>query len=208
MADRITTVAELRGHLGEGHAANLAKSIDHIDEMCTRFIALSPFLTIASRNAAGKMDVSPKGDPPGFVHVLDDHTLAIPERPGNRRCDTYTNVLEHPAVGLIFLVPGMDETMRVNGTASLSVASDVLEPMAMQGKVPPIALLVHVEEAFIHCGKAPKRARLWDPDSRIERSTYPSMGEVVHCHAGLGERGIPVETAIEIAQDDYENNVY
>jgi PPOX class probable FMN-dependent enzyme len=208
MMQSITTEDELRQLIAPSRSVNYDKSIDHVDAHCARFISMSPFLTIASRNAHGKMDVSPKGDPPGFVQVLDEHTLAIPERPGNRRCDTFTNVLEEPAVALLFLVPGMDETLRVNGTASITATPLLLQSMAIHAKPPVVALLVHVEEAFIHCGKAPKRAGLWNPDTRIDRSSYPTMGEVVHCHANLDERGIPVEAAIEVARDDYDNNVY
>ena len=206
--NRITTEDELRERLGHPHEGHFAKSLNHIDELCADFIAMSPFLTIASRNAAAKMDVSPKGDPPGFVRVLDERTLAIPERPGNKRCDTFTNVLQDPAVGLIFLVPGMDETLRVNGTASITDEPEVLKPMAVRGTLPLVALVVHVEEAFLHCGKAPKRARLWEPDARIDRSSYPPLGKVIHRHANLDDLGVPVEVAIAGAEDDYKNNLY
>lgn len=122
------------------------------------------------------MDVSPEGDPAGFVRVIDETALAIPERPGNRGADTFHNVLETAAVGLILLMPGVDETLRVNRTASSTVDPDVLAPMAVSGRFPQLALLVHIEEAFFHCGKALKRSALWSNEGRVDRSVLPSMG--------------------------------
>ena len=201
----ITTVGELDELLGKPSERVKAKTIDHIDEHCRAIIALSPFLTIASVDAVGRMDVSPKGDPAGFVHVLDDHTLAIPERPGNRRADTFHNVLETGIVGMIFLVPGMEETLRVNGKGRLTIDPAILMPVAVKGKVPKLALLVDVEEAFLHCAKAPKRARLWDPEAHIDRGVLPTLAEMVVDHAHHDGPVSEVETLIA---DDYANNVY
>lgn len=205
----ITSSAELRGLLGETHPLNRAKSISALDIHCRRFLELSSFCTIASCSGSGKMDVSPKGDPPGFVRVLDDHTIVIPERPGNRRADTFTNVLENPAVGLIFLVPGVDETLRVNGTASLSVDQTLLDTMKVDDKAPKLALIVHVEEAFIHCGKALKRGSLWDASKHVkDRGGLPTMGELLHAHGRGDEHGLTCDRLVEIADNDYNNNVY
>lgn len=199
---------QLRDLIGRPLQANVDKSLDHIDALAARFITMSPFLTIASCNAAGAMDVSPKGDPPGFVAVLDDKHFAVPERPGNRRCDTFHNILENPAVGLIFLVPGMDETLRINGTATLSTDPGILEPMAVDGRPPLLALVVKVEEVFIHCGKALKRSRLWHDDYHIDRSAFPTMGEVVHAHAKLSAQDISVQRVNAHVEHDYETNLY
>lgn len=204
----IRTVSEYRDLRGDAHRVTYDKSIDFIDEHIRQFLALSTFLTIASIDAEGRMDVSPKGDPPGFVKVIDDHTIAIPDRPGNRRADTHTNVLQNPAVALICFVPGMDETMRMNGTASLTTDPELLATMKVNGHIPEVALLVHVEEAFIHCGKAPKRGRLWDPEARIDRSIYPKLGDVVFDHGKAERHGVTRDAMREMAQDDYENNVY
>lgn len=204
----ICSTEQLEAVLGEVHQLNLDKSMAALDEHCRTFLGLSTFLTIASSSAAGKMDVSPKGDPAGFVRVLDDTTLAIPERPGNRRADTFHNVLENPAVGLIFLVPGIDETLRVNGTAAITVAPDVLEPMAVSGRVPRLALLVTVEEVFFHCGKALKRSALWSDQGRVDRSVLPSMGELLHAQARTERFGVDRDLMHAIAQDDYDNKVY
>ena len=204
----ITTVEEYRELRGDAHQMNYDKSMDAIDEHIRHFLALSTFLTVASIDAEGRMDVSPKGDPPGFVKVLDDHTIAIPEREGNRRADTFTNILQSPSVGLICFVPGMDETMRISGKASLTTEPELLASMEVKGHVPMLAMLVHVEEAFIHCGKAPKRGRLWDPEAQIDRSTYPKMGEVIFDHGDYEKYHLTRERTAELAQDDYDNYVY
>ncbi len=205
---RIKTVEEYRELRGDSHQMIYDKSMTVIDEHIRDFLALSTFLTVASIDAAGRMDVSPKGDPPGFVKVVDERTIAIPEREGNRRADTFTNVLQIPSVGLIFFVPGMDETMRINGTATLTTDPELLATMEHMGHIPVLAMLVHVEEAFIHCGKAPKRGRLWDADAQIDRSIYPKIGEVMFDHGEYEKYDITRERITEIAQEDYEDNVY
>ena len=207
MADyTIRTVEEYRKLRGDGSKLVYDKSMDVIDDHIRNFLALSTFLTVASIDAEGRMDISPKGDPPGFVRVVDDHTIAIPEREGNRRADTFTNVLQNPSVALICFVPGMDETMRINGKASLTTDPDLLTSMSVKGHVPKLAMLVDVEEAFIHCGKAPKRGRLWDPAAQIDRSAYPKMGEVMFDHGKY--ESVTREWITERAEDDYHNNVY
>ncbi len=204
----ICSTEQLQAVLGEAHQLNFDKSMPALDEHCVTFLRMATFLTVASCSTGGKMDVSPKGDPAGFVQVLDQTTLAIPERPGNRRADTFRNVLENPTVGLIFLVPGIDETLRVNGTASITVDPEVLAPMAVSGRVPKLALLVHVEEVFFHCGKALKRSGLWSDEGRVDRSVLPSMGELLHAQAKTERFGVDRERMHAIAQDDYDNKVY
>jgi uncharacterized protein len=156
----IATEDELVGVLGAANPRALAKSIDVLDDICLAFIAKSPFLLIASSDRAGRVDVSPKGDPPGFVHPLDRRTLAIPARPGNRRADTFRNVLQNPRVGLIFIIPGKGETLRVSGTARIARDQWLRERMAVEGRVPSLALVVSVEEAFMHCTKCMVRSRM------------------------------------------------
>jgi hypothetical protein len=175
----VCTFDALRAIIPESPVAD-AKVMPRLDEHARRFIELSPFLVIASRDADGQMDVSPKGDPPGFVKVLDDGTIAIPERPGNHRCDTFTNVLGVPEVALIFLVPGEDTTLRVMGRATLTQDPDLLESMAVQGRAPKLALRVAISETFLHCGKAPKRAGLWDPAAQVAPGTVPRLGAMIH----------------------------
>src|SRR5205807_6518534 len=151
--DVITDPAQFRDLIGEPPPPCVAKTITRLDGHCKAFIARSPFVLIASSNARGEMDISPKGDAPGFVRVLDDNTLAIPDRPGNRRADTFTNVLQNSKIGLIFLIPGKAETLRINGRAKITRDANLRKQMAVQGKMPELVLLVRVEEGFVHCGK-------------------------------------------------------
>lgn len=204
----IDTVEEFREFHGDAIPAMYAKVVDHIDHHIRDFLALTTFVAVASIDADGNMDVSPKGDPAGFIEVIDDRTLAIPERVGNRRADTFVNVLQNPSVGLMCLVPGMDETMRINGRASVTNDPDLLEGMTVHGHTPKLAMIVEVEEAFIHCGKAPKRARLWDEDAWVDRSVYPTVGEVMYDHGDLGKLGFTREYALVCGQEDYDRNMY
>ena len=156
------------------------KVLDRLDVHCRNFIALSPFYVIASARADGRADASPRGDPTGsLAHVLDEKTLLLPDRPGNRQVDTLMNLVERPYVGLVFFVPGLNETLRINGRAEISTNPELLEPLAIKGKPPLSVLKVTVEEAFLHCAKALIRSRLWEPDARVERSQFPTYGKVL-----------------------------
>ncbi|MCZ6842316.1 MAG: pyridoxamine 5'-phosphate oxidase family protein [SAR324 cluster bacterium] len=170
---------ELREFYGEPSQRAKYKQLDKLDVHCRNFIAHSPFLVLSSAGADGSADASPKGDAPGFVVVLDDQTLLIPDRLGNNRVDSFQNVLENPHVGLLFFVPGMNETLRVNGRASLTTDAALLEPLAVQGKAPKAGLLVKVDEAFLHCAKALIRSNLWAPATQIDRKSFPSMGKML-----------------------------
>lgn len=160
-----------------------------LDIHCRNFIALSPFLLISTASADGRADVSPKGDPPGFVKVVDDKTLLIPDRPGNNRLDGMKNILENPHVGLLFLIPGVDETLRINGRARIICGDSQLQSQAVKGKVPKTGLLVEVQEAFLHCAKALVRSSLWDEAAQIERSRLPSMGRMMADQIGGMDAG-------------------
>ena len=157
----ITSEEELRALLGPPKPRAITKERVRLHERDRDWLAASPLCLVATANAAGECDVSPKGDPPGFVHVIDDATIAIPDRPGNRRADGFRNVLSNPHVGLIFLVPGRDDTLRVNGRARLVRDAPYFDAMAMRGKRPVLAMEVDVEEAFFHCAKAFLRSELW-----------------------------------------------
>jgi PPOX class probable FMN-dependent enzyme len=158
----ITSETELRGLLGEPSARAAGKDRTRLHDLDRAWLAASPFCLVATSAADGTCDVSPKGDPPGFVHVLDDRTIALPERPGNRRADGWRNVLANPHVGLIFLVPGRTDTLRVNGRARLVRDAPFLDEMVVEGHRPLLALVVDVEQVFHHCGKAFLRSGLWD----------------------------------------------
>ena len=169
---------ELRALLGEPAAIVRAKVADRLNDLTRRFVDLSPFVLLATSAPDGTCDVSPRGDPPGFVRVLDERTLLLPDRPGNKLADSLRNVLRNPHVGLLFLVPGVGDTLRVNGRATLVTDEDLLAPCAVEGKMPKLGLRIEVDEVFTHCSKAFLRARLWDPETFVDRSELPSSGEV------------------------------
>jgi PPOX class probable FMN-dependent enzyme len=164
---------------------SLRKQLDHIDRHCRRFIEHSPFLVLASAGPDGSADASPRGGHPGFVLVGDEHTLLVPDWPGNNRLDSLTNLVSAPGVGLLFLVPGVDETLRVNGTVEISDDDALRERFRSDGRgAPRTVLVVSVREAYLHCAKALMRSRLWDPDARVPRDALPTMGEMMRDHIG------------------------
>ncbi len=178
-SDVIRTEDGLREVLGHPSSGAAGKAIDHIDTHFAGFIAQSPFVLIGSSDRDGNQDVSPKGDPSGFVVVLDEHTLAIPDRPGNRRGDTFSNIIENPAVALFFMVPGVPETLRVQGRASIVRDTALRERMLVNGKAPQLAIVVDVDEAFMHCPKCVVRADLWEPESWPNRDSVPSLSAAI-----------------------------
>ena len=175
----------VRARLGEPEAMIKAKIGDRIDRHSRRFIAHSPFLTMATSDATGLPDCSPRGDYPGFVKVLDERTLAIPDRPGNKIADSFRNLAENDGIGLMFVVPGVREVLRVNGRAYPTDEPDVLARMRTEGKDAELAIIVAVAEAFFHCGRALIRSRIWDPASQALAEELPSVGEVAAEQMGL-----------------------
>ena len=171
--------ADLRETMGDAMEIAQKKSIPSLDKHCRAFIERSPFLCIGTSGASGRADVSPRGDPPGFVQIIDDNTLFIPDRPGNNRLDTMTNIIENPNVGLLFLVPGFDDTLRVNGKAAIVRDEALAQAAVVNGKTPKVGIRVAVEEAFLHCAKAFRRSRLWDEESRQDRRQMPSLGRMI-----------------------------
>ncbi len=182
--DGIADHDALRAHYGAISTLAERKVIPRLDRHARAFIGLSPFLVLATVDDQGRADASPRGDAPGFVLVLDDTTLLLPDRPGNNRVDSYGNVLAHSGVGLIFLVPGIDETLRVNGTARVVTAPALLARAEAQGRLPRAGLLIEVQEVFFHCGKALKRAKLWDAERHVERSCFPTLGRIIADQTG------------------------
>ena len=177
--DVVTSKQELRAIFGEPSERAVLKCQSSLDEHSRAFIAASPFVLLATSSAAGQCDVSPKGDAPGFVLVLDPTHLVVPDRPGNNRTDGMTNVLENPHVGMIFLVPGRGDTLRVNGRASIIRDEEILSRLAVHGKLPKVALGVEVEEAYLHCPKAFLRSSLWDPSAWAEPQKLPSFAQML-----------------------------
>jgi uncharacterized protein len=186
LEDCIRTATELRDLFGPVSGLAEKKVLARIDRHAAHFISLSPLLVLATSDGAGHADASPRGDAPGFVQVLDEATLLIPDRRGNNRVDSYGNILASPGVGLIFFVPGIDETLRVNGAARLATDADLLAPSTVEGKAPKAGLVVAVQEVFFHCGKALKRARLWDASRHVPRQDFPTLGRIIIEQTGGG----------------------
>ena len=202
--DTIEDRERLRDIYGPPGERALKKQLDRLDGHCRAFIARSPFLVIASSDPAGRCDASPKGDAPGFVRVIDDRTLLIPDRLGNNRTDTLTNLLERPGIGLIFFVPGLSETLRVNGTARVTADPVLLEPLAVHGKAPRSGILVAAEEVYFHCGKALIRSDLWNPEKQLRRSDFPSLGHILADQIG----GISREESERLTAEGYRTRLY
>src|SRR6266568_3686900 len=174
----VTTMEQLQALYGEKMGASVIKEIDHINNGYRKLIEAAPFVTVATSGPEG-LDCSPKGDAPGFVRILDDKTLAIPDRPGNNRIDGFRNILQDPRIALLFLIPGIGETFRVNGRASISIEPELMRGFAVNGKLPRSVLIVHIESCFFHCSKAVVRAKLWDEKAKIDRNSLPSTGTIV-----------------------------
>lgn len=169
----------LRSLFHATHELAVQKCQTSLDEHARAFIERSPFLCIGTQNLDGKADVSPRGDPSGFVTILDPHTLAIPDRPGNNRLDSLVNILANPSVGLLFIIPGFDDTLRVNGQASLVTDPELLESMCVNDRMPKLAIVVKVSTVFMHCAKAFRRSKLWNPDHFQDRSEMPSLVKII-----------------------------
>ena len=175
----VGTETELRGLIGEPNELVQAKIADRLNELSAQWIARSPFVCIATASADGGLDVSPRGDPAGFVRILDERTLLIPERPGNKLADTLTNVLDTARIALLFLVPGVGETFRVNGTAELTDDPELLAPSAVEGKTPKVGIVVTVEQAYTQCSKALIRSDLWNGEKHVDPKSMPTSGQML-----------------------------
>lgn len=174
----IQTEAQLRALIGEPAALTCAKISNRLNELTRLFIERSPFIGIATSDAKGNCDLSPRGDPAGFVRMLDDQTLLIPERPGNRIADTLRNVLANPHIGILFIVPGVTDTFRVNGRATIVTDPELLAPSAVEGKVPQLGILVDIDEAYTQCSKAFLRSDFWNPQHHVNPASMPTGGQI------------------------------
>ena len=177
-AEVLRTEAQLRALIGEPAPLTCAKVSDRLNEMTRRFVERSPFVCLATSDAAGACDLSPRGDPAGFVRILDERTLLIPERPGNRLADSLRNIVANPQVGLLFIVPGVTDTFRVNGRATITTDASLLADSAIEGKVPRLGVLVDIDEAYTQCSKAFLRSQLWDPQRFVDPASMPTSGQV------------------------------
>ena len=211
MSATINDEKALREFVGEPIDLAVMKARPSLDKYSKEFISRSPFLSLGTSDASGKVDVSPRGDAPGFVLVLDDNTIFIPERPGNRRVDSLSNIVSNPNVGLLFMIPGFEDTLRVNGRASVVTDESLLEQCAVKGKVPKTGIRVEVEEAYIHCAKAFKRSKLWDPQSQQDRSEMPSLAQMILEQVSPQDTP-PSDSDIaagdDLVEGDYKENLY
>ncbi|WP_289139714.1 pyridoxamine 5'-phosphate oxidase family protein [uncultured Brevibacillus sp.] len=202
----ISSESELREMYGEPSKLVQNKAIAQMDSHVRNFIGQAPFLIIATADAEGKCDASPRGDASGFVHIIDDNHLVIPERPGNKRMDSISNILSNPQIGLIFMIPTLEETLRINGRACIIRDAELLEKMAVKGRVPTIGIGVQVEECFMHCAKAFMRSGLWKPESWPEAGTTPNVSQILADHVKLP--GITAKEVAEGLEDSYKNRLY
>jgi uncharacterized protein len=200
----MTTIAALRESYPAVSERARKKTLDRIDAHMRNFIARSPFLCLGTASAEGA-DVSPRGDRPGFVQVLDDVTLAIPDWPGNNRLDSFANIVANPQVGLLFLIPGVEEALRVNGSARVTQDAAMLARWGADGKRPRAVLVVEVREAFLHCGKAVLRSRLWKEDFKISREELPSYGRMLKDQIEIEASAEDMQASVE---EGYKNGLY
>lgn len=203
--DVVTSEEQFRAVMGNPMLPVIKKEISYLDANCRRFIAKCPFVLISSCDKEGRMDISPKGDPAGFVQVLDERTLVIPDRPGNRRADTFKNILQNDRVGLFFLIPGKQETLRVSGRATIVSDLSLREQMAVGGKIPDFAIVVTVDQAFFHCPKCVIRSDLWSPETWPDETSLPSLAEAV---VAAGKLDITVEQVQEMIDHDAKTRLY
>lgn len=199
----------LRSMFPPTHDLAIQKCQNSLSGHAQAFIKRSPFICIGTQSADGKADVSPRGDPVGFVKILNEHTLAIPDRPGNNRLDSLSNIIADPNVGLLFIIPGFDETLRVNGQASLTTDPKLLETMSVRDRAPKLAIVIKVDEVFMHCAKAFRRAHLWDPEHFQNRSEMPSIVKIILDQTtGAPENADEMRKLDDDLEEEYKKTLY
>ena len=204
MENVITNPAALRECYAQPVERSRLKTLRKLDKHCRNFIAHSPFLCMGTSGEDGA-DVTPRGDRPGFVHVLDDNTIAIPDWPGNNRLDSLSNIVSNPQIGLLFMIPGVDETLRVNGAAKITRDPALLAQWDVNGKQPKAILVVEVREAFLHCGKALIRSRLWHHDYKIDRSEFPLYGQMLKDQIEIADTADEIQAYVD---ESYKTRLY
>ena len=204
--DQIRSAGVLASIIGTPSALSLKKELKALDEHMRRFIAHSPFVIISTHSADGRCDASPRGDAPGFIHVVDAQTMLIPDRPGNKRADSFRNILETGSIGLLFLIPGVGETLRVNGRAAIIRDENWLAVLSAEGKRPAVAIAVSVEECFLQCAKALLRSKLWEPHERPDLRSLPCAAEMLSHHVQMPEYDVDKMQAL--LDGAYKNNLY
>lgn len=200
----IQSVEALREIYRPARDRAVRKQMASLDRHCRRYIELSPFALLATSGTDHRADVSPRGGEPGFIHVLDSGDVAIPDSPGNNRLDSLTNIIDNPEVGLLFLIPGVEETLRVNGTASIETGDDLRARFETRGKLPATVIVVRPREVYLHCAKALMRSKLWSDEARVERSVLPSMNQMLKDQIGASG---PLESPEDMRRR-YEAELY
>ncbi|PLS18156.1 phosphohydrolase [Bacillus sp. M6-12] len=202
----VSSEDELREMLGFPGKLAANKVIDHLDVHCAEFLKKTPYIVISTCNDDGQCDASPRGDSPGFIHIVNSKQFVIPERPGNRRLDSILNILKNPGIGLLCMIPGLDETLRINGKASLIKDPDIMAQMAVGHSVPSMGIAVTVEECFIHCAKALKRSRLWNIDSWAKKDELPHPATIITAHTKL--ENLTVSEVAACLEESYTKRLY
>ena len=202
----VKDIPEFRERYGDTGRIIYDKSASFLSEPMQEFVRLSPFCVVSSQDVEGHSDITPRGDPAGFVEVISPKLLLIPDRPGNQRYDTFRNILTNPPVSVLFIIPGVLDTLRVNGRGLVTRDPELLERCAIKDRVPPVGLLIEVEEAYGHCSKAIRRSRLWDSATQIDRGTAPSLGELMSAHQSYSQEKLDeMEGRID---QDVRTNMY
>lgn len=204
--EQVRTAEELAEIIGTPSEFSLRKELKHLDEHMRRFIAHSPFVILSTHAAGGRCDASPRGDHPGFVQVVDQQTLLIPDRLGNKRVDSYRNILETGRIGLLFLIPGLGETLRINGRALLTTDPAWLTSFTVHGKTPKVAVAVEAEECFLQCAKSIIRSKLWEPPQSPPQLTLSCAAEMLHDHVKLPE--FDVASVQSLLDEAYRDRLY
>ena len=199
---KVKSTNELRDMYGEPGSRAAQKTLTRLDKHAKHFIEKSPFAVISTVDSNGKLDASPRGGSPGFVHITDDRQIIIPDAKGNNRVDSLSNIVETGQIGMLFMVPGVDETLRLNGSAHIATDPNLLALFTSEKNPPKACVVVDIDEVFLHCAKAFMRSRLWDPEARIERSEFPSMGQMLKDQLGSKEDPESQEAMVARYQDD------
>jgi PPOX class probable FMN-dependent enzyme len=203
----VASIAELDAITERASGGAAGKTMHRIDQYARQYIGLSPFCCLATSDGNGHADVTPRGDKPGFVRILDEQTLLIPERPGNNRMDSLRNIIANPSLGLLFFIPGFEDTLRVNGLGRVTKDPRLLAESTVDGKAPKLGVVVEVDEVFLHCAKAFRRSRLWDASAQVPRATMPTLARMIMDQmAEKANEAKPAEPAVRAVDAEIEEN--
>lgn len=206
--EEINSIEKLQELYGSPMELVIKKQKAKLDKYSKQFLGLSPFSVLATSSLKGNMDCSPRGDYPGFIRALDDNTIALPDRPGNNRLDSLYNVIENPNVGLLILIPGFAECLRINGTAKVAINASLLSQFEHQGKLPKSVLVISIKEIYFHCAKAITRSKLWASESQIERNTMPSLGKILMQQIDPSKSEDEVKKVEELIENRVKTTLY